>query len=348
MRHMKRVMTYASVALAVLLLAGCWSGSDATESTSTDIAPSEVGSAWSPGVQEEAQKYAGSSDPGYSDDAEYSAAPQDGYRLVAGGTVSTERMIITNSSLELRVDDVGSAVASLRAAVLANQGEIAELQLSGGDIGEAPLGEGAPVRMSPSFASVIIRVPATKLEALTKSLGKLGTVVSQTESSSDVTEQAVDMEARLRNLRAEEDRLRSFLERTNKVSELLAVERELARVRGDIESMDAQLTYLNRQVAKATLSVTLSEPGSVTGTESPWYRLREAFAQGVQGAIQIVEMLVTLVVSIVPLVVVFGGLAWALIAGLRRRHRRRAAATNTDAAAAEPTDSLPRDQGAGD
>jgi hypothetical protein len=235
-----------------------------------------------------------------------------------------ERMIIRNGTIEIRVKDVDEALPRLKSAAAAAGAEIADLSVSGGS-GPTPLGEMAG-SAGPSYASVTLRVPAEKLDPLTTELAKLGTVTAQNESSSDVTEQAIDMDARLKNLRAEEDRLRTFLERANKVEDLLAVQRELSRVRGDIEAMQAQLTYLERQVARATLVVTLSEPSPVVGPESPWYGLREAFSQGVQGAIEVVKVMITVVIALMPLALLVALVVWAIVALVRRGNRRKAAA----------------------
>ncbi len=238
----------------------------------------------------------------------------------AGRVASTERMIVRNAYLEMRVKDVNDSVDRLRAAIRAHDAEIAELSLSGGDV--RPLDAQATGPAGPTYASIVVRVPSSRLDALTTALAKLGTVVSQSESASDVTEQAIDMEARLKNLHAEEKRLRSFLDKTNDVSELLEVQKELARVRGDIESMDAQLTYLKRQVAKATLSVTLTQPGPVAGTEDPWFGIREAFARGIQGAIDVVETLITFVIAMLPVAIFVGLTVWSAVAVVRARRRR--------------------------
>jgi hypothetical protein len=246
-----------------------------------------------------------------------------------GAVVPTGPMIIRNASLELRVTKVNEALASLRSAVTKHDGEIAELNVSAGVSLDSPRSSASA---APSFASITIRVPATKLDQLTADLSDLGIVVSQSETSSDVTEQAVDMEARLKNLRAEEERLRTFLDRATKVSDLLEVQRELARVRGDIEAMDAQLTYLKRQVARATLQVTLSTPGPVVGPDSPWFGIREAFARGVQGAIVVIQALITVVIAALPLAAVVALVIWIIVTLARRSNRRRAhsAAQETD------------------
>lgn len=303
----RRMAAIAITALALLSIAGC-GGTQATEDL---VTPSSA-----PSPQE--QRSSGGADGVAGDATGYSAVEEGGAGASPSGTVA-EPMIVRNGMLELRVGNVTESLTALRLAVEKNRGEIADLSVSAG-VSENALG--TPDASSPTFASITIRVPADKLDSLTAELAALGTVLSQSESSTDVTEQAIDMEARLKNLRAEEERLRSFLDRATKVSDLLEVQRELARVRGDIEAMDAQLTYLKRQVARATLQVTLSTPGPVTGTGSPWFGIREAFARGVQGAFTVIQALITVLVAALPLAALVALVVWAIVAVVRRSNRR--------------------------
>lgn len=328
-----RIALVVALASSLALLSGCAARS---AEQSAEPAVQAVNTVGAPVAADESVKHgiSVSSDLGRGSSYSDAASPQ------TDGTVISQPMIIRNASLDIRVKDIDRAIAKLRAAVASRGGEIAEMSVTGGDTGGIPLERSADNLPGPTYASIIVRLPAAKLDSLADSVEGLGTLLSRTESSSDVTEQAIDMEARIKNLRAEEVRLRSFLSRTNKVSELLAVEAQLARVRGEIESMDAQLTYLKRQVARATLAITLSEPGAVTGSESPWFSLREAFARGVQGAFGVVEGLVTFIVAALPLLVLVGLVAWAIRAVLRRRYKRRQAATaaDNDVSDAEPAD----------
>jgi len=239
----------------------------------------------------------------------------------AGRAAVSQSLIIRNSSMDVRVESMDEALAAVRVAVANAGAEIADLSVSAG--GQNPTAidaVGSEVR-GPAAAFVTIRVAAERLAALEEEIGSLGTVQAQSSSASDVTEQAIDMKARLKNLRAEEARLRSFLSRTNKVSELLEVERELARVRGEIESMDAQLTYLERQAARATLVVTLSEPAPVVQPEGTSWGLREAVTRGIQAT---VALFATLVTVAIPLIV-FGGLLLVIYVPARALLRRRTA-----------------------
>lgn len=310
MKHL-RMMAAAALVLAAIVQAGCTARQADNGARTTEQV------AVSPGTP-------GGQVAGSAAKQDYSAAAPEGAPALGGSApLNSQPLIVRNGSLQLRVNDTGTAIDGIRRAVSAAGGQISDLSVSGG---EAPVYPQEPATSpSPSSASITIRVEAAKLDSLTSALSKLGTVISQSESASDVTEQAIDMEARLKNLRAEEARLRTFLDRTNKVSELLAVEAELSRVRGEIESMDAQLTYLKRQAARATLVVILTEPGPVTGSQSPWFGMREAFSRGVQAAIGLVEILVTVVIAVLPLLVLAAVIVFGILAAARRSARKRMA-----------------------
>jgi chromosome segregation ATPase len=106
-------------------------------------------------------------------------------------------------------------------------------------------------------AEYTLRVPGDRLDALMDSVATLGEVETRTVSATDVTEQVVDAEARLAALRATRDRLRQLLERASTVQDVVTVERELARVQGDLESLERRLNTLRGQVAFSELSVSL-------------------------------------------------------------------------------------------
>lgn len=251
-------------------------------------------------------------------------SPEDGSgNATSPSAKGSDSLIIRNAAMEIRVDDVDAALAALRVAIAKSGGEIADMSMTAGDPGPIPLDSGSAPVAGPSTAYVTVRVPSDRLADLEVAVAKLGRVLTQSASSSDVTEQAVDMEARLKNLRAEEARLRSLFNRTDDVSDLLEVERELSRVRGEIEAMEAQLTYLERQAARATLTVTLSEPGPVVQPAGTSWGLREAVTRGIQATVALLAATVTAAIPIA----VFGAIAfavWLLIHAVLARKRARA------------------------
>jgi hypothetical protein len=115
--------------------------------------------------------------------------------------------------------------------------------------------------------SVSMRVPEPKLDVALDSLSQLGTVKSRKVSSQDVTEESIDVEARITSLSTERDQLRTLLEKAVNMSDVFTLERELARVQGDIDSLEHRLDHLKNTSALAELNAEFSkkrEPGPIS------------------------------------------------------------------------------------
>jgi hypothetical protein len=108
-------------------------------------------------------------------------------------------------------------------------------------------------------ASVTIRVPEPRLDAALDTLGRLGKITNRTVSAQDVTEEAIDVEARIRSLTASRDRLRELLTRASAVGDVVAVEKELARVQGELDSLQGRLQHLRSTTALAELHVSFHQ-----------------------------------------------------------------------------------------
>lgn len=240
---------------------------------------------------------------------------------------AVEQLVVKYGSISLEVKDLDSAIDEVRRIVDETDGEIADLRVSSGNswggYPEYPVpADGVSATVSPRSASITLRIPANKLSAAEKAAVLIGTVLTQTSSQADVTQQHVDMKARLDNLIAEEARLREFLNRAANVTEMLQVEQELSRVRGEIESLQAQLDYLDDQIALSTLTIYLSEPGSAIQPSGGTWGFSAAVRTGIQAAVAIVRGTIIVLLAISPFVfvaiVVFAGRAvW-----LRRRAER--------------------------
>jgi hypothetical protein len=105
---------------------------------------------------------------------------------------------------------------------------------------------------------------------------------------------------------------------------MLAIEKQLSRVRGDIESMQAQLTYLENQAALATLSIALTEPGALVSPAAGGWGFAAAVRDGVRAAAEVTRGLITFVLAISPLLILVAIGIIAIVVSVRRRGRRRA------------------------
>jgi hypothetical protein len=115
--------------------------------------------------------------------------------------------------------------------------------------------------------NVSMRVPEPKLDVALDSLSQLGTVTSRSVSSQDVTEESIDVEARIQSLTAERDQLRTLVNRAVAINDVFIIEREIARVQGDIDSLQHRLEHLRNTSTLAELNAEFKkkrEPGPVS------------------------------------------------------------------------------------
>ena len=166
-------------------------------------------------------------------------------QVVGAGPAGVQALapqIVRRGRMGVGVDKLADAQSRLERTVASLAGHVAHLEVH-----------------ESSRADYSLRVPAERLDALMDATAGLGKVESRTVSAEEVTEEVIDTEARLGALRASRDRLRQLLERASSVQDVVAVERELARVQGEVESLEARLTALRSQVAQSDLAVSLHQ-----------------------------------------------------------------------------------------
>lgn len=124
-----------------------------------------------------------------------------------------------------------------------------------------------------------LRIPSDRVEDAIADLEKLGTVDAFNRNVSDVTQPLTEIEIRLENKRAEVRRLEDLFERAGSVKEVLEVERELARVREEIQVAENELRTLREQVSYSIVAVTILKPSGVVepGFEFDWKQLIRDF-----------------------------------------------------------------------
>jgi hypothetical protein len=227
--------------------------------------------------------------------------------------------IIKTGELSLEVSAIDGAVDRAKAAVAGLGGTVdSSNQYGTGD---------------EAGASVTFRVPAAKWDEAISTLRAIGTkVLSLRTSSTDVTLQAVDLDARIANLEKTEAALQAIMARATAIADVIAVERQLSQVEGQIEELKAQRNHLQNQVAMSTLTVTFQLPAKTVTTQATqdWtlgHQIDQAGAALVRIGQGLVTLCVWLVVVVVPLalaVLVLFGIVW-MISRVFGRGRRRGA-----------------------
>ena len=169
---------------------------------------------------------------------------------------------------------------------------------------------------------VVLRVPRENYSALSAEVMSEGRVLEASNETEDVTEQLVDLEARLENLRSERDRLRELYQKANETEDVLAVEKRLSEVQTEIERIEARQQSLRRQVAYSTITVELREPRPDPGPfeRSRWYDtpIPSAFVDSVHGVAVVLRALVVGFAYALPYLIVFAPVAAVGYLGWRR------------------------------
>jgi hypothetical protein len=177
-------------------------------------------------------------------------------------------------------------------------------------------------RGTPRSLRATLRVPAARLDPTLAELKKLGQVVAESQAGDDVTEQVIDLEARLTNNRNTEKRITELLQkRTGDLADVLSAERELARVREEIERLEAQRKNLEQRVSYATLTLELSEERKAEldlGATSVSSRFRNALVDGVRSAADSLLEFALFAIRVGPFL-----LLWALVLALPARFALR-------------------------
>ena len=181
----------------------------------------------------------------------------------AAETPATRPQRIKKAELSVVVKSIDATTKSVTNIVEKQQGDILGFQ-----------NQKPPDSSVRQTASVEIRVPQERLEITLEALAKLGTVENRALTAEDVTEQLVDSEARLRNLRKSEEMVLKIMERSGSVGDVLKASQELSNIRESIERIDAQLKSLRNQVAYSTITLTLEAAVSAQQTPEPSLGLR--------------------------------------------------------------------------
>jgi len=218
-------------------------------------------------------------------------------------------MIIRSGTARLEVDTLEAAIDRVRSLAGQVGGYLAnsDIQAIAGGV---------------RSATIEIRVPSERFEQLVSGLSPLGRLEHVNVSAQDVGEEFTDISARVVNGRRLEQRLIELIAtRTGKLSDVLDIERELARVREEIERMEGRLRYLQAHAAVSSLSIQVHEAPPIVGNTGSLAVLGEAFRQAWRNSIGFTASGIAALGTLLPVALL--GLLGVL--GIRKAWRRRLA-----------------------
>ena len=173
-----------------------------------------------------------------------------------------DRYLIKNATITIETADVRGGAKQLTDLAKALQGYVSDSHEAVDGIGSRSV-------------TMTVRVPYQQFESATARIEALGKVQDKQVSAEDVTEEFVDTTARTRNLKKSEERLLTHLSHTGKLSDTLAIENELTRVREEIEKTEGRLRFLTHRISYSTFNVTFRETAHAQTVTPP-----ETFSSG--------------------------------------------------------------------
>jgi len=226
-----------------------------------------------------------------------------------------QRKIIQNADLSYEVTDLSDALARVDQAVAASGGYTADSNVTG-------------AKDNQRRAHLVLRLPFSGFNTFLSRLEDLGALQNRRIYTDDVTAEYLDLEARIATQKEHEARLRQILAQAKSLEDLVRLEQELSRVRGEVESMTGRLNFLKDQVEMSTVTLDLREvrPGAPAVRPGLGKDVREAFLGMSKSLWEFSRAAVVAAAALLPLLLYLGILAfviWRLVLWLRPLLGRR-------------------------
>lgn len=237
---------------------------------------------------------------------------------------ATERKIIRNANLTVEVTSPIESQRKVVSIAESHQGFVVTSeasQRSSGDNGKPEI-----------TVNLVVRIPSTQFNPVMEEIRAVGIQVTQEKvTGQDVTEEFIDLEARIKNQKALEAQFIEIMKRAGKVADALEVQKELADVRTEIEKLEGRRRFLENQASLSTINVTLQPPTQIVKAAGFWFSIKSAFMDGFDVAVAIILFLIRAIIALLPILVLIV-LPVGLIARfiVRRVLRSRASRPNTE------------------
>ncbi|MGG3495139.1 DUF4349 domain-containing protein [Peribacillus simplex] len=176
--------------------------------------------------------------------------------------------------------------------------------------------------------TITVRIPEVRFQDfLVVTEGQASEVVGRNVTGQDVTEQYVDLKARLKSKRAVEERLLAFMQDAKKTEDLLKISSDLAAVQEEIEQLTGQMKYLENQTSYSTVTITLSQdrivvPGIDNAKLDTWERTKKQLATSANLLLKAGSGIIVFIIGNLPILIVLGGAGAVVHWAMKRRGKR--------------------------
>lgn len=229
-------------------------------------------------------------------------------------TAPTDRKIIRNADLSLESETPEETQRRITSIAEANGGFVVESQQTSSDVRATKR----------DIVTMSVRVPSQKFaDTLAQIRATSEKVIFETVKGDDVTEEFIDIEARLKAKKALEQQFVEIMKRAYSIDDALSVQSQLADVRGEIEKIEGRMRFLENQSSLSTIKIKLQTPAAFSASSTGFSnRLGQSFGTGFEFALNFVLGLVTLVVAVLPFALIFGLPGFLIVRYLLKRQSR--------------------------
>jgi hypothetical protein len=203
-----------------------------------------------------------------------------------------ERKIVRNGKLTIETDSPTAGQQKITAIVESLNGFVITSDFKQGSAS------------SSEMVTITIRVPAPQFNEALEKIRKAGDrVLNENVTGQDVTEEFLDLEARIKTQKALEAQFLEIMKQAKKVSEALEVQTEISNVRTEIERMEGRKRFLENQSSLSTIVITLPSPAPIVSASTSGFshNIKEAFGDGIDTAAAIILGLIRLIIVLIPI-----------------------------------------------
>lgn len=229
--------------------------------------------------------------------------------LTQSSISNSDKRIQRNANLNIEVKSINESIDKLNNIISSFGGEIISSNKGGFDYGQP-------------YANIRLRVSSENLDSVLFEFKKLSSkVISENIYTNDVSEEFIDIEARLKIMKSTENRFNDLLSKSEKIEEIIQVEKELMRIRGDIESLEGRLNYLTKTTDTSEINLNLNEQIPITGES---WKINEEFKEAFKNLLGFAKSLTNFVINVIvfiPVILVAGILVFLLRKYIKNRNK---------------------------
>jgi len=216
-------------------------------------------------------------------------------------SVMPEKKVIKNGNLELKIDITEEAAEEITKIAKNKNGEVFSTNFY-----ERVKGQ--------KSGTITIKVPVDKFEETMAELKLVANqVLSESTTGQDVTEQYSDLQAQLKNKRAEEQSFVKILDQASEIDDVLAITKQISRVRGEIERLEGQIKFMDSQTEMSVIVISLSEDVEITPTQNnwrPWEVTKKAFSDLLNNIQDFFDSIIRFIIVGIPSMIPFLLFVW--------------------------------------